>query len=99
MLARYPSLTSWGGLLRGTDLACTGVFAISGAATAAGCGLDCFGAIALGTITALGGGTALGSRIWGMQKMGSKYTKLAESERDVWFSVEKVRYLHTPFFL
>ena len=34
--------------------------------------------------------------IWG-QRMDSKDAKLAESERGVWFFVENVRYLHTPF--
>ena len=38
----------------------------------------------------------LGSRIWG-QKMGPEGSRLAESERGVWFSWKRVRYLYTPF--
>ena len=38
----------------------------------------------------------LGPRIWG-QKMGFKYTRLAESERGVRLWLENVRYLYTPF--
>ena len=41
---------------------------------------------------------ALGSRIWG-QKMGSKGTKLNESEQGVWFSWKRngICTVHTPF--
>ena len=34
---------------------------------------------------------------FGGQKMGSGGSRLAESERGVWFLVEKALYLHTPF--
>ena len=56
-LPRYPSLSSAPGVLRASDLFCTAIFAASGAITAAGCGMDLLGAIIVGTITALGGGT------------------------------------------
>ena len=56
-MSRYPSFTSSRGVLRGLDYFGTVVFASSGAITAASCGLDLLGCVALGTITAVGGGT------------------------------------------
>jgi len=54
---RYPSPFSTRGLLRGADYFGTFVFAASGSITAATYGLDLLGSVALGTITAVGGGT------------------------------------------
>ena len=56
-MPRYPSISSISGLLRGCDYFGTVIFAMSGSITAASCGLDVFGATAIGTITAIGGGT------------------------------------------
>ena len=56
-MPRYPSFSSAPGILRASDYFGTVIFAISGSITAASCGLDLFGATAIGTITALGGGT------------------------------------------
>ena len=56
-MPRYPSLRSSAGLLRGSDYFGTLIFAMSGSITAATCGMDVFGATAIGTITAIGGGT------------------------------------------
>ena len=56
-LPRWPTLTSSSGLLRCADWFGTGVFAVSGSITAASAGMDLFGAVAVGSITALGGGT------------------------------------------
>lgn len=44
-------------LLKASDYACTGGFALSGSVAAATCGLDLFGATTIGAVTALGGGT------------------------------------------
>ena len=54
---RYPHLNSSRGILRGIDYLGTWVFAASGAITAATHGMDLLGAVAVGTITACGGGT------------------------------------------
>ena len=56
-MPRYPTLRSSAGLLRSSDYFGTLVFAMSGSITAASCGMDVFGATAIGTITAIGGGT------------------------------------------
>ena len=56
-MPRYPSLRCSGGILRGSDYFGTLIFAVSGSVTAATCGMDVFGATAIGTITAIGGGT------------------------------------------
>lgn len=56
-MPRYPTYSSSAGLLRGADYFGTVIFAISGSITAASCGMDVFGATAIGTITAIGGGT------------------------------------------
>lgn len=55
-MPRYPNLTA-GGSLRAMDYFGTVVFALSGSVTAASVGMDWFGAMTLGTITAVGGGT------------------------------------------
>ena len=62
-MPRYPQ---WSvvGTLRGLDYMGTVSFAISGCMTAAACGLDALGCTAVGTITALGGGTAR-DILWG----------------------------------
>ena len=51
---------------------------------------DCGGAVQDGAECRTAGAD-LGSRIWG-QKMGSEGSRLADSERGVWFSWKKVRY-------
>lgn len=56
-MTRYPSIASFPGLLRGCDYFGTWIFAASGSVTAASCGMDLLGATAIGTITAVGGGT------------------------------------------
>lgn len=56
-LDRWPHPYSARGILRGLDWAGTFVFAASGSITAAACGLDALGAVAVGTITAVGGGS------------------------------------------
>ena len=56
-MPRFPSYGSSSGILRGSDYFGTLIFAISGSVTAASCGMDVFGATAIGTITAIGGGT------------------------------------------
>jgi len=56
-MPRFPSLSSAGGLLRMSDYAGTVVFAASGSITAGCVGMDVLGAAAIGTITAIGGGT------------------------------------------
>jgi len=62
-MPRFPSCSSAAGLLRGSDYFGTLIFAISGSITAASCGMDVFGATAIGTITAIGGGTIRDSLI------------------------------------
>jgi len=57
-MPRYPTLRSSGGILRGLDYMGTAVFAIGGCVTAgAVSGMDLLGCCAVGTITAIGGGT------------------------------------------
>ncbi len=56
-MPRWPSLTSSGGLLRSLDWIGTMSFAHSGAVLAASLGMDVLGTAAVGTITAVGGGT------------------------------------------
>lgn len=56
-MARWPSLTSMGGVLRTLDWVGTVSFAHSGAVLAASLGMDMLGSAAVGTITAVGGGT------------------------------------------
>lgn len=56
-MPRLPSLRTPGGVLRACDHIGTVVFAASGSIAAATCGLDLFGATAIGSITAVGGGT------------------------------------------
>jgi uncharacterized membrane protein YeiH len=56
-LSRHPQL-SVPGFMRFCDYFGTWVFAISGTLTAATSGLDLLGCVAVGSITALGGGTA-----------------------------------------
>lgn len=56
-LDRIPHLSSARGVLRGLDWAGTAVFAASGSIAAAECGFDLLGAVAVGTVTAVGGGT------------------------------------------
>jgi len=54
---RYPHLRSTRGILRGIDYFGTLLFAANGSIIAATHGMDLLGAIAVGTITACGGGT------------------------------------------
>jgi uncharacterized membrane protein YeiH len=56
-LSRHPEL-SVPGFMRFCDYFGTWVFAISGTLTAATSGLDLLGCVVVGSITALGGGTA-----------------------------------------
>lgn len=56
-MPRWPSATSTGGLLRALDWVGTVSFAHSGAVIAASMGMDLLGTAAVGTITAVGGGT------------------------------------------
>ena len=56
-LDRWPHLSSTRGILRALDWAGTLAFASSGAVAAASSGMDLLGAVAVGTITAVGGGT------------------------------------------
>jgi Glycine transporter len=56
-MTRYPSLRSSGGLLRSLDYLGTVAFAMGGAIAASQRGMDLLGAIELGVITAMGGGT------------------------------------------
>ena len=56
-LDRIPHFSSARGVLRGLDWAGTAVFAAGGAVAAAGTGFDVLGAVAVGTVTAVGGGT------------------------------------------
>lgn len=56
-MTRFPSALSTHGHLRGLDYLGTLSFASSGAAAAALAGMDAFGAVAIGTVTAVGGGT------------------------------------------
>ena len=56
-LTRYPSLSSPGGVLRLCDWIGTLSFASTGCATAASCGMDLYGSVLVGAITAVGGGT------------------------------------------
>lgn len=56
-MPRWPSVTSPGGLLRALDWVGTVSFAHSGAVLAASMGMDLLGTAAVGTITAVGGGT------------------------------------------
>jgi len=56
-LARYPTIRTPGGLLRGADYAGTITFSLSGTITAAQSGLDVFGSVVVGIITGIGGGT------------------------------------------
>eukprot|EP00285_Hemiselmis_virescens_P017507 CAMPEP_0173399016 /NCGR_PEP_ID=MMETSP1356-20130122/43691_1 /TAXON_ID=77927 ORGANISM="Hemiselmis virescens, Strain PCC157" /NCGR_SAMPLE_ID=MMETSP1356 /ASSEMBLY_ACC=CAM_ASM_000847 /LENGTH=312 /DNA_ID=CAMNT_0014358639 /DNA_START=6 /DNA_END=941 /DNA_ORIENTATION=+ len=55
-MPRYPDGTPMG-ILRGLDYGGTIVFACTGSITAASTGMDVFGCMILGTITAVGGGT------------------------------------------
>jgi uncharacterized membrane protein YeiH len=55
-MARYPDFTA-GGILRGMHYAGTVLYASSGAVIAASTGMDLLGTVAVGTITACGGGT------------------------------------------
>jgi Glycine transporter len=56
-MTRYPSLRSSGGLLRSLDYLGTVAFAMGGAIAASQRGMDLLGAVELGVITAMGGGT------------------------------------------
>jgi Glycine transporter len=56
-MTRYPSLRSSGGLLRSLDYLGSVAFAMGGAIAASQRGMDLLGAIELGVITAMGGGT------------------------------------------
>ena len=56
-LARFPSLQSPGGVLRGLDYVGTVTFALTGSITAAQAGLDVFGCCMIGMVTGVGGGT------------------------------------------
>ena len=56
-LPRFSDPTTPTGILRGLDYFGTIVFAASGGLTAATCGCDLLGTLAVGTITAVGGGT------------------------------------------
>ena len=56
-LPRFPNLHTPTGVLRSLDWFGTVAFAASGALTAATCGCDALGTVAVGTITAVGGGT------------------------------------------
>ena len=56
-LDRIPHFSSARGVLRGLDWAGTAVFAAGGAVAAAATGFDVLGAVAVGTVTAVGGGT------------------------------------------
>jgi len=56
-LDRIPHLKSTRGILRGLDWAGTALFAASGSIAAASTGFDLLGAVAVGSVTALGGGT------------------------------------------
>ena len=56
-MTRYPTCSSAKGVLRGLDYLGTAAFAISGSITAASAGMDLLGCAAVGTITAVGGGT------------------------------------------
>ncbi len=56
-MPRWPSLTSAPGLLRTLDWVGTVSFAHSGALLAASLGMDLLGTAAVGTVTAVGGGT------------------------------------------
>jgi hypothetical protein len=56
-LPRWPNVHTPTGILRSLDWFGTVVFAASGALTAATCGCDALGTVAVGTITAVGGGT------------------------------------------
>lgn len=56
-LDRIPHISSTRGILRGLDWAGTAVFAASGAIAAAEANFDLLGAVAVGTVTAVGGGT------------------------------------------
>lgn len=56
-MPRWPSLSSTGGALRTLDWIGTVSFAHSGAVLAASMGMDVLGTAAVGTITAVGGGT------------------------------------------
>ena len=56
-LPRFPAMTTPTGILRSLDYFGTIVFAASGGLTAATCGCDLLGTLAVGTITAVGGGT------------------------------------------
>lgn len=56
-LPRWANLKTATGVLRGLDYSGTLFFSASGALTAAYCGCDVFGCLAIGTITAVGGGT------------------------------------------
>lgn len=62
-MPRYPNLSVLGGL-RALDYAGTTVFAVSGSILASMYGLDGLGCVAVGCITALGGGTVR-DMIWG----------------------------------
>jgi uncharacterized membrane protein YeiH len=56
-LTRYPTELSAGGVLRGMDYIGTAAFSLTGGAAAAASGMDLFGSLVVGTITAVGGGT------------------------------------------
>jgi hypothetical protein len=56
-MSRWPGLLSARGQLRALDYAGTLAFASSGAAAAALTGMDALGAVVVGTVTAVGGGT------------------------------------------
>lgn len=56
-MTRYPSAGSVRGLLRTCDYLGTVAFAVSGAVTAGSVGMDLLGAMLVGTVTAVGGGT------------------------------------------
>ncbi len=56
-LARWPSLKSHQGVLRGLDWFGTAVFSLAGSVAAGNCGMDILGCTIVGTITAVGGGT------------------------------------------
>ncbi len=56
-LARWPSLNTYQGILRGLDWFGTAVFSLAGSAAAGNCGMDILGCTIVGTITAIGGGT------------------------------------------
>ena len=94
-LARYPTLRTPGGILRGLDYAGTLTFAVTGSITAAQSGLDVFGCALVSMVTAVGGGTLRDAIVLGKRPFWTEETEY------IWMSVLTgiVTFFAWPFVL